>query len=613
MAAAPDSFERYVQYRRFHGLGFHPDGDLCYTSDISGQFNLWRQPIGAGGVPGYPTSLTGYTDRVVREFAFASDGLSVFYQADPNGDENYQLYRLWLKDGRTETLTSDPQVQHSLSGGTIDVRGGDLLYTDNSRARTDVDVVVRNLRTGAVTRPFPTGTFWAGPRFDQARKRIIALRSDHPSDIRTFVFDRKRQSLTEILPHEGETTVAAIDFTGDGRGVLLLTDLNSDFLRLVLHYPETGRTKVIAAPKADVEYAVYSRKSGTVAYATNNDGYSTVFAGKLGGRIIRRPTPKGAIFGWIWGRQFEISDDGQVVATLWGTGAAPTEVLWIPLGRPWSKFVTNGMVAGVPHAPLPAPKLVHVPAPNGRSVPCFYYVPKHPRAEPMPAVLSIHGGPHMQDRPAWAYGGLHQFLNSLGIYVLAPNYRGSTGYGRKYRELLYRDWGGVDLEDFRSCAEWLRSQKEVDSNRLAVYGGSFGGFASLSCLTRLPEYWKVGVDVFGPSNLVTFLQGVPPSWRRVMTKMLGDPKRDREFLLSRSPITYLANLRADLLVIQGGKDPRVVKSESDQLVDRLRSSGRSVQYTVFDDEGHGFSRYINQIRAMSEVGQFLADRLLPGK
>jgi dipeptidyl aminopeptidase/acylaminoacyl peptidase len=197
------------------------------------------------------------------------------------------------------------------------------------------------------------------------------------------------------------------------------------------------------------------------------------------------------------------------------------------------------------------------------------------------------------------------------VAVLAPNIRGSTGYGKTYQRLIHRDWGGGELEDLKACAEWLKARPDVDPQRLGVFGGSFGGFATLSCLTRLPQYWKSGVDLFGPSNLVTFIQSVPPSWRRFMIGWVGDPEKDREALLARSPITHLDQLRADLMIIQGAKDPRVVKAESDQLVERLRSAGRDVQYLVFEHEGHGFMNPENRRKAMGAAAEFLVAGLAP--
>ena len=208
------------------------------------------------------------------------------------------------------------------------------------------------------------------------------------------------------------------------------------------------------------------------------------------------------------------------------------------------------------------------------------------------------------------YVPLYQYLVSRGIGVLATNIRGSTGYGKTFQKLIHHDWGGAELEDLRHAAEWLRAQDWVDSDRLGVFGGSFGGFATLSCVTRLPEYWRSAVEFFGPSNLVTFAKAVPPTWRRFMNRWVGDPETEADFLLERSPITYVENVRVPLLVIQGATDPRVVKGESDQMVERLRELGRDVEYVVYDDEGHGFTKRRNMSDAFRRSAEWLERHLV---
>jgi dipeptidyl aminopeptidase/acylaminoacyl peptidase len=218
-------------------------------------------------------------------------------------------------------------------------------------------------------------------------------------------------------------------------------------------------------------------------------------------------------------------------------------------------------------------------------------------------VVAIHGGPEAQERPI--YSPLYQYLASRGVAVLATNIRGSTGYGKTYQRLIQRDWGGGDLRDWDHAVQWLRGRDWVDPERIGVWGGSYGGFAVLSCVTRLPDYWAAAVDIFGPSNLITFAKAVPPTWKRLMKRFVGDPEEDAELLRERSPMTYIENTKAPLLVIQGAKDPRVVKGESDQLVEKLRSLGRTVEYIVFDDEGHGFTKRKNELATMRASADWL--------
>ena len=225
-------------------------------------------------------------------------------------------------------------------------------------------------------------------------------------------------------------------------------------------------------------------------------------------------------------------------------------------------------------------------------------------------VVSIHGGPEAQERPAYAYNGLYQYLLSRGIGVLAPNIRGSSGYGISYQKLIHRDWGGGELEDIRHAAEYLRTLEWVDASRVAIFGGSFGGFATLSALTRLPEYWATGVDLVGPSNLVTFVESVPPFWRPTMRDWVGDAEDDRDLLLERSPITYIDQVRAPLLVMQGANDPRVVQAESDQMVEALRQRNLGVTYYVDEKSGHGPSSRADSVKWMKMIGEYLEDKLI---
>jgi dipeptidyl aminopeptidase/acylaminoacyl peptidase len=218
-------------------------------------------------------------------------------------------------------------------------------------------------------------------------------------------------------------------------------------------------------------------------------------------------------------------------------------------------------------------------------------------------VLSIHGGPEFQARP-W-YDALNQCLLAAGMAIFEPNVRGSTGYGHAWQTSIYRDWGGIDLDDFAAASDWLRSQQGVDATRIAVMGASYGGFAALSCMTRLPDLWAAGVSVCGPANLDTFARAIPPEWISVVIEMFGDLDKDADKLRSRSPLTYASQIKAPLLVVQGANDPRVPKGESDQIVDAARTNGVDVSYLVFDGEGHGFTNRDNDIKAHTTIAEFL--------
>jgi dipeptidyl aminopeptidase/acylaminoacyl peptidase len=188
--------------------------------------------------------------------------------------------------------------------------------------------------------------------------------------------------------------------------------------------------------------------------------------------------------------------------------------------------------------------------------------------------------------------------------------RGSTGYGLAWQRQIYKDWGGIDLEDFAAAAAYLKSLDWVETGRLAVMGTSYGGFAALSCMTRLPDLWAAGVSICGPANLETLARSMPPSWATTVTTMIGDPDTEADRLRARSPVTYAGQIAASLLVIQGANDPRVPKAEADQIVSAALSNGVDVTYLVFDDEGHGFTSRENHTRAHTAIAEFLGKHLL---
>jgi dipeptidyl aminopeptidase/acylaminoacyl peptidase len=243
-------------------------------------------------------------------------------------------------------------------------------------------------------------------------------------------------------------------------------------------------------------------------------------------------------------------------------------------------------------------------------VPAWLYKPRELNGR-VPVVLSVHGGPEAQERPDYSYVAyMYQYWLSRGIGVLATNIRGSTGYGKSYQKLIRRDWGGGDLKDMEHAVKYLHSLDWVDPQNIGFFGGSYGGYACLSAVSRLPELFAVAVGWFGPSNLVTFARSVPPYWKSFIKDWVGDPDEDRDLLVERSPITYVDNVKTPLFVVQGALDPRVVQAESDQFVDKLRARGVPVRYDVYPDEGHGFTKRSNELKALKDSAEFLEQRLM---
>jgi dipeptidyl aminopeptidase/acylaminoacyl peptidase len=595
------SFEQFFAVTRFpqlSNLSFSPDGqDVAYVHDGSGQMNLWRQPVRGGEA----VQLTHFEDDSARHHVWTPHGFVL--GVDHHGDEQWQLHRLAATGGTPENLTRREDTQ--LQVGRLHPDGERLTFSGNLTRPSDVGVYLLHILDGE-HRPLveDEGTFAPGPWHpDGRRAAIVHMHGNNDHDV--FVLDVHGGERLPLTAHEGEEVNVPVGFSADGAHLYLVTNRGHESTWLARRSLDgDGRLEPVWRGDWGVEHAEMDRERRRLAWVVNEDGISTYHVRDLEtGRDVAVPEmPSGMCL------HFAISPDGCRLAACVGTATRPTDVYVADLESGAVNRLTHSFTGGVPESDLVAPELVRFEAPDGRRIPAWLYRPQGAGTHPM--LLSIHGGPEGQERPGPAATfSFYQYLLSRGIGILAPNIRGSTGYGKTYQSLIRRDWGGAELRDIESCARYLRTMDWVDAGRLAVYGGSFGGFATLSAMTRLPAYWACGVDIVGPSNLVTFARAVPPFWRHMIKKWVGDPDEDHDLLIERSPITYVEDVRAPLLVLQGARDPRVVKGESDQMVERLRGLGRDVEYHVFEDEGHGFTKQANQVRAYRMVADFLERKL----
>ena len=256
-------------------------------------------------------------------------------------------------------------------------------------------------------------------------------------------------------------------------------------------------------------------------------------------------------------------------------------------------------------------KPVTITARDGLKIYCYLTVPVG-EVEPqdLPTVLNIHGGPWYRD--SWGYHPEAQWLANRGYAVLQVNFRGSTGYGKKFTAAGDREWGGKMQDDITDATQWLIDQGIADPERIAIYGGSYGGFAVLSGLTKEPDLYACGVDMVGPSNLITFLKTIPPYWeplKPLMYQRIGHPEIDTVMLRERSPLFHIDQIKVPLMIAQGANDPRVPRAESIQIRDALLAAGKTVEYLEFPDEGHGFARPENRLKFYAMAERFLADHI----
>ena len=528
--------------------------------------------------------MDGY---VLHGVAWSSSG-DLYFSADRGGTERWQVF-VRHPDGRIEdfAVTEGDRVQHHMSRNAVSPDGKSVVISTNARDESDVDIAVVDAKSKEQRLLLAEPAWHVAGGWSPDGRWLCTMRVAQNTDQDLFAIEVASGEVADLTGHAGEMQNTPAGWLADGR-VLAITDNGSDFLHLEAIEVSTGAREVFDQADWDVELAATSADGRAVAWSVNEDGYS-----RLRWRFGDGPAGERETGGWVG--DLVVSQDGARAAYTLLPVDGPQEIRVVDLStgddrlllsaraRPgWDLSIAGDLAPAYPGRP----ESIRIPGSEG-AIPAYVWWPAG-KAMRRPALLVIHGGPEGQSRPVLGFPVLQELL-SRGVAIVVPNVHGSTGYGKAWQTRIHRDWGGIDLADFRSIAEWMRRQPDFDTDRLGVWGGSYGGFATLTCITRLPEYWRCAVELFGPCNLVTMLENDPPNWRRWNRLWIGDLKTDREKLIERSPITCVENVRCPLLVFQGDNDPRIPREESDQMVDRLRELGRTVEYVTFEGEGHGFT------------------------
>jgi dipeptidyl aminopeptidase/acylaminoacyl peptidase len=598
-------FQDFVPGQRLGpSVSISADGAVvAFASDVSGQFNLWTQPVNGGAA----RQLTAFTGRTVRDVAWSPDGSEIAFSADTSGNELYDIYLIEADGGTPAKLTSMAGAQHNLAEkNPFDPAGRYLLGSVNDRAAGASDLFTCRLPAGSPARfPGPGGgtTFAIAPSPDGRLLLGGAITANTRCQCYVASLDEPGAPVAPVTGDLPGEYYYPGPWTGDGAGFYLhTTDGDGDHVCLARFSLADRALTIVDSPPWNVEDVIVPADGRMVTWVVNEAGYSVLHAVRDGQPVAVPAIPAGVI------RAMSCSADGSVLALLLDSPGRPAEIV---IARPGTaepaRFLTDTRPPGLRSRQPVRAELISFPAADGTPVPAFLYRPPGPG--PHPVLLSIHGGPEGQARPR--YDPLHECLLADGIAVLTPNIHGSSGYGHAWQTRIYRDWGGIDLADLAAARDWLGTQGWADPDRVAVYGMSYGGFAALSCMTRLPGRWAAGVSVCGPSNLETLARSMPPDWAGAVAAMfgdVGDPEDVRD-LRRRSPLSYASQISAPLLVIQGATDPRVPQAEADQIVAAARANGADVRYEVFADEGHGFTSRQNHIKAHTVITEFLREHL----
>ncbi len=583
-------FARYLKIRAAQGATWSPDGRrIAFLTDITGVAQAWEVPVEGG----WPEQFTFHEERV-SGVQYSPTENRLLYSMDAGGNERSQLFL--LGGGEERDLTRAPEAIHYFGGFSPD--GERIAYTATRRNGTDFDVFVQDLPDGEPETVWMTSGYHTVASWAPDATFLVVSRHHSNLDNDLYRLDLASGEVTLLTPHEGEARFRGARVTPDGESIFLATDRDGDFVRLARLELSTLEIEHLTPDDWDVEEVELSEDGRWLAVSRNIEGYSDfmLFSGK-GRRVPGPEMPEDIVGG------FEYSPDGERLAfTLTGPNRNP-DVWVVDLPDGEARRLTRSSTAGIPPRTFQRPDIVRYPTFDGRDIPALFYEPEH-SPERAPVVVNVHGGPESQSRPLFA--PVSQYLLGRGYAVFAPNVRGSTGYGKAYTHLDDVFLRMDSVKDLACAAEWLRGRGH---ERVAVMGGSYGGFMVLAALTEYPELWTAGVDIVGIANMVTFLENTGSYRRALREPEYGSLERDREFLESISPLHKAEEITAPLMVIHGKNDPRVPVGEAEQIVEKVKKNGGTVEYLLYEDEGHGLAKLKNRLDAYPKIAAFLDEHL----
>jgi dipeptidyl aminopeptidase/acylaminoacyl peptidase len=590
----------------------HDGSQLGWIAPRDGVLNVWVAPIGeSDGVDwAAARAVTDDTDRGVRVFGWAWDGRHLLYVQDVGGDENWRLYDVDLVTGERRDLTPFEKI-HAQIIGSSKRRPTEVLVGINADNPQLHDVYRLDLVTGNLVKEIenPGYAGWLADEDLVVRCALaplpdgsldVLVRDSAPADWRTLL----------TIPAEDVTSSDVVSFSGDGRSLVMISAAGADTGRLTRVDLATGATTVLAEdPEADVAGAVLdpdTRDPQIVMILKDRMTYAVLDPSVEDDlKAIRGLHPGDPMFlgrdeadqTWLVG--FTV-DAGSVTYYMYDRPSKSGRLLFE--ARPALSSYT-----------LAAMEPFSFTARDGLEIHGYVTFPPGQGRSSLPAVLDVHGGPQVRD--SWGYNPEAQWFANRGYLCVQVNYRGSTGYGKAFVAAGDREWGGKMHDDLIDAVSYVTGQGWADPSRVAIYGGSYGGYAALVGAAFTPGVFRCAVDIVGPSNLKTLLETIPPYWAPMIAQLyrrVGNPETDAEFLWSRSPLSRARDIRIPLLIAQGANDPRVKQAESEQIVAALTEAGIEHEYLLFPDEGHGFAKPENRIRFYTAAERFLA-RYLGGR
>ena len=590
---------------------FSADGQrLVFLSNGTGNAEVWQVDLaGDPEVIPWPDQLTFTGDRVM-EVACSPGDARILYSQDVGGNERAQLFVLEPHAGEEICLTEGYEAAMHIPGAWSK-DGRWVIFSANRRDPGIYDLHVQPTEGG------PARMVWQNDapgalsqaRFSPGGDRVIVTRAVSSSQHDLLEVDLEKGSMRRLNSPDVQARYPVAFYDQDGQSLLVSTDLDTEFQSIARLDLNSLSWETLLAPDWDLQFPNLSPDGRYLAYAENREGMSQVGILDLETGMTRAAPMPGEVPGVVATMAF--STDSGRLAFSFSSAVRPFDIYIWDLEGDGVRAVTRSGHGGIPVDRFVAPEHIEFPTFDGREIPAWFYRPSESGSAPLPTVVIVHGGPEGQFRPNFNF--LAEYFVHHGYAVLAPNVRGSAGYGKTYSSLDDVEKRMDSVADLAHAAHWLKAQPGLDPDRIVVYGGSYGGFMVLAALTHHPELWAAGVNIVGISNFATFLENTSAYRRAHRAAEYGTLEHDRDFLERIAPINHVDKIRVPLMVIHGANDPRVPLSEAEQLVGALKAREVPVEFLVFDDEGHGIVKLKNKRVAYPAIISFLETYILGAK
>ncbi|MBI3716678.1 MAG: S9 family peptidase [Betaproteobacteria bacterium] len=591
------TIEQFMATVSMGGTSFSADEKrVLFHSNATGIFNVYTLPVGGGT----PQALTQSTTDTTLSVSFFPGDDRILYTRDKGGDENNHLYVREL-NGAEKDLTPGEKLKATFFGWRPD--GKAFYVTSNERDAKFFDLYRYDAASYQRTLIYKNEAGFAIGAISRDEKWIALDKTNTTLDSDIYLFNVEKSETKHLTPHTGSVAFSAATFDPASTKLFFLTNEGREFTGLNTYDLAGGAVKPHEKADWDIVYTYFSRDGRFRVTGVNQDGRTVIhIAEGADEKAVKLPVlPAGEI------RGVAFSKSSARIAFYVNGDTSPSNLFTYDFATKKVTQLTQSLSKEVSPADLVEAKVVRFKSFDGMVIPSIYYAPRD--ASPthkVPALVYVHGGPGGQT--THGYNALIQYLVNHGYAVLGINNRGSSGYGKTFFAADDRKHGREPLWDCVEAKTYLASLGYIDPEKIGIIGGSYGGYMTLAALAFRPEAFKVGVDIFGVANWLRTLESIPPYWesfRKALYEEIGDPAKDREMLIANSPLFHAKEIQKPLFVVQGANDPRVIKPESDEIVEAVKKNNVPVEYVVFADEGHGFSKKKNQMESNRKILEFL--------